>query len=189
MHESCACDVRKVLAGSPRFEILLTHLQRWVERTQEIQPSPASCDYSLNPSDARVSTGIIRCLQSKQPGICYPSWSISKLLHLAGWLCMSQLTQLPAFSMMLSKFSIQMQLVGLHPDEATEAIVDCALANRKPFAVVPCCVFPRCPPLPEFILGTPRLHLEQGSALALHDTGSAMRDRTAGRTLLEPHQM
>ena len=34
-------------------------------------------------------------------------------------------------------------LVGLHPDEATEHIVDCALERRIPFAVVPCCVFPR----------------------------------------------
>mmetsp|Transcript_21586 Transcript_21586/g.41226 ORF Transcript_21586/g.41226 Transcript_21586/m.41226 type:complete len:458 (+) Transcript_21586:59-1432(+) len=33
-------------------------------------------------------------------------------------------------------------LVGLHPDEATDAIVDVALANKKPFFVVPCCVFP-----------------------------------------------
>jgi len=32
--------------------------------------------------------------------------------------------------------------VGMHPDEATEAIVDFALAHQKPFAVVPCCVFP-----------------------------------------------
>jgi hypothetical protein len=33
-------------------------------------------------------------------------------------------------------------VVGLHPDQATEAIVDCALRANKPFAVVPCCVFP-----------------------------------------------
>jgi len=32
-------------------------------------------------------------------------------------------------------------VVGLHPDEATEAIVDGALRHRRPFAVVPCCVF------------------------------------------------
>ena len=34
-------------------------------------------------------------------------------------------------------------VVGMHPDEATDAIVDCALRSGKPFAVVPCCVFPR----------------------------------------------
>ena len=33
-------------------------------------------------------------------------------------------------------------IVGLHPDQASEAIVDAALALGKPFAVVPCCVFP-----------------------------------------------
>ena len=33
-------------------------------------------------------------------------------------------------------------LVGLHPDECTEAILDMALKHDKPFAIVPCCVFP-----------------------------------------------
>ena len=32
-------------------------------------------------------------------------------------------------------------VVGMHPDLATEPIVDFARAHRKPFAVVPCCVF------------------------------------------------
>jgi hypothetical protein len=34
-------------------------------------------------------------------------------------------------------------VVGMHPDQATEAIVDEALKCGKPFAVVPCCVFPK----------------------------------------------
>ncbi|GAQ78338.1 hypothetical protein KFL_000110350 [Klebsormidium nitens] len=34
-------------------------------------------------------------------------------------------------------------LVGLHPDQVTEAIVDVALRAGVPFAVVPCCVFPK----------------------------------------------
>ena len=34
-------------------------------------------------------------------------------------------------------------LVGMHPDQATEPIVDCALRHRVPFAIVPCCVFAR----------------------------------------------
>jgi hypothetical protein len=34
-------------------------------------------------------------------------------------------------------------VVGMHPDQATEPIVDFALKAGKPFAVVPCCVFPR----------------------------------------------
>jgi hypothetical protein len=33
-------------------------------------------------------------------------------------------------------------LVGMHADGATEAIVDTALRYKKPFCVVPCCVFP-----------------------------------------------
>jgi hypothetical protein len=33
-------------------------------------------------------------------------------------------------------------LVGMHPDEATEPIVDAAIRHGKPFAVLPCCVFP-----------------------------------------------
>ncbi|CAE8607626.1 unnamed protein product, partial [Polarella glacialis] len=37
-------------------------------------------------------------------------------------------------------------VLGFHPDEATEPIVDCALRLRKPFAVVPCCVYPSLSP-------------------------------------------
>ena len=33
--------------------------------------------------------------------------------------------------------------VGLHPDEATGAVVEWAVRARKPFLVVPCCVFSR----------------------------------------------
>ena len=33
-------------------------------------------------------------------------------------------------------------IVGMHPDQATEAIVDAALRADRPFAVVPCCVYP-----------------------------------------------
>ena len=34
-------------------------------------------------------------------------------------------------------------IVGMHPDQATEPIVSCAISLGRPFAVVPCCVFPR----------------------------------------------
>ena len=38
-------------------------------------------------------------------------------------------------------------IVGLHADEATDAIVQCALESSRPFAVLPCCAFPtRYPP-------------------------------------------
>lgn len=33
-------------------------------------------------------------------------------------------------------------VVALHPDEATEPALDLAIANERPFAVVPCCVMP-----------------------------------------------
>ena len=33
-------------------------------------------------------------------------------------------------------------VVGMHPDEATEDIVDLSLEHGKAFAIVPCCVFP-----------------------------------------------
>lgn len=34
-------------------------------------------------------------------------------------------------------------VVGLHPDQATEPILDFAVQQQLPFAVMPCCVFPR----------------------------------------------
>ena len=34
-------------------------------------------------------------------------------------------------------------LAGMHPDQATEPIVDAALRLKLPFAIVPCCVFAR----------------------------------------------
>ncbi|OZJ04349.1 hypothetical protein BZG36_02366 [Bifiguratus adelaidae] len=34
-------------------------------------------------------------------------------------------------------------MIGLHPDQATDAILDHALINNKSFAIVPCCVFKR----------------------------------------------
>ena len=34
-------------------------------------------------------------------------------------------------------------ILALHPDEATEAAVDTAIRYRKPWAVVPCCIFAR----------------------------------------------
>lgn len=46
-------------------------------------------------------------------------------------------------------------LVGMHPDEATEAIVDAALKLRKPFAIVPCCVMSRVFPDRQCRDGTP----------------------------------
>jgi len=47
---------------------------------------------------------------------------------------------LTAHAALWSRVSV---VIGLHPDEATEPIVDFALAHRKPFVVLPCCVFPK----------------------------------------------
>jgi hypothetical protein len=41
-----------------------------------------------------------------------------------------------------SKWTKSAVVIGMHPDEATETIVDEAIQAGKPFAVVPCCVFP-----------------------------------------------
>ena len=38
-------------------------------------------------------------------------------------------------------YSRQEMLIGMHPDQATEKIIDMGLKYQKPFAVVPCCVF------------------------------------------------
>lgn len=35
-------------------------------------------------------------------------------------------------------------VVGMHPDQAAQAMIDFAVLNNKPFACVPCCVFSRC---------------------------------------------
>ena len=45
--------------------------------------------------------------------------------------------------LLMEKMSNCSVVVGMHPDQATEAIVDFALRENKPFAIVPCCVFPR----------------------------------------------
>jgi hypothetical protein len=42
-----------------------------------------------------------------------------------------------------SKWTKSAVVIGMHPDEATETIVDEAIQAGKPFAVVPCCVFPK----------------------------------------------
>ena len=45
-------------------------------------------------------------------------------------------------SFVLPKDGSRPIIVGMHPDQATEHIVDVALANNLSFAIVPCCVFP-----------------------------------------------
>ncbi|CAE7857480.1 unnamed protein product, partial [Symbiodinium microadriaticum] len=52
-------------------------------------------------------------------------------------------------------------VAGLHPDEATEAIVDLALDAGRRFAVVPCCVFAEKFPSRELAPGVPVRTLNQ----------------------------
>jgi len=42
-------------------------------------------------------------------------------------------------------------IVGLHPDQPTEAIIDFGLSTGTPVAVVPCCVFPNLFPERRFL--------------------------------------
>lgn len=49
------------------------------------------------------------------------------------------LLKIPEYDTLVKQASC---LVGLHPDECTEAILDKALLYGKPVAIVPCCVFP-----------------------------------------------
>jgi Zinc finger C-x8-C-x5-C-x3-H type (and similar) len=55
----------------------------------------------------------------------------------------------------LSILSNGSAIVGMHPDQATEAAVDFALQTNKPFAVVPCCVFSNQFPHRQLKDGTP----------------------------------
>lgn len=52
-------------------------------------------------------------------------------------------------------------IIGLHADEATEAIVDVALKKQLPFAVVPCCVFPSIFPHRVLSNGSPVRSLDE----------------------------
>ena len=77
-------------------------------------------------------------------------------------------------------------VIGMHPDEATEPVVELALAAGKPFAVVPCCVFPESNPHRVCADGTPvRLHPEycryleeRGRALAAPPASLAVEATT-----------
>ena len=55
-------------------------------------------------------------------------------------------TALVSSSVLASTLASCALLYGMHADGATEALVDYALAHNKPFAVVPCCVFPGAAP-------------------------------------------
>ena len=63
-------------------------------------------------------------------------------------------------------------IVGLHPDEATDAIVDAAVASGVPFAVVPCCTYGRLFPGRRGVGGRPvRTHKDLCGYLRRKITG------------------
>jgi hypothetical protein len=64
-------------------------------------------------------------------------WFGPELWRSSGW---QQLIGSSSSSSSSNGFSL---VIGLHPDEATEPIVDYALEAGLPFAVMPCCVFSR----------------------------------------------
>ena len=51
-------------------------------------------------------------------------------------------------------------IVGLHPDQVTEFIVEEALRNEMSFAIIPCCVYPSL---------FPDRHLDEGTAVRSYD--------------------
>jgi hypothetical protein len=61
------------------------------------------------------------------------------------------LLKIPEYDTLVKQASC---LVGLHPDECTEAILDKALLYDKPVAIVPCCVFPHMFP-DRYLAGRP----------------------------------
>lgn len=82
---------------------------------------------------------------NQQPGsgqLQFPTGCCSdplKLQQVQAWFG-PELWSTPGWQQLYSNCSL---VVGLHPDQATEFIVDYAVQQQLPFAVVPCCVFPR----------------------------------------------
>ena len=68
-------------------------------------------------------------------------------------------------------------VVGMHPDEATEPLVDHALLAGEPFAVVPCCVF---------AAQNPQRRLQDGSPVHSYEQFVAyLKEKAPGRILSE----
>ena len=78
-------------------------------------------------------------------------------------------------------------VVGMHPDEATEPVVVEALAAGKPFAVVPCCVFPKLFPHRRTAAGKlVTTHAESSTGLA---TPNPFKNKTSKGSCNEKHEM
>ncbi|KAJ3111596.1 hypothetical protein HK100_002633 [Physocladia obscura] len=94
-------------------------------------PSGAKCSSGITCSDGGTCSG----------GIVSDTSDISDTWHILR----TEFTDPPnaAVDALLASLDPKRAcVVGLHPDAATEPIVDVCLRRRIPFAVVPCCTFP-----------------------------------------------
>ena len=98
--------------------------------------------HCLNPAGRRLYTG--------RPLILHNShFSLLKLLLVVLSVCIKvNRAEDVDLDTMVVDFGIALDIVrncsivvGMHPDQAAEHIVDFALAMGKPFAVIPCCVY------------------------------------------------
>ena len=72
-------------------------------------------------------------------------------------------------------------VLGMHPDEATEPIVDVALAKKIPFAVIPCCVFAHLFPERRLENGQEPRSYQQFCDYLAQKNGDIKRDRLGFR--------
>ena len=108
------------------------------------------------PSSANEKTASsqksVRVHDDDNSRVCYDP----QFKHLQEWFG-TELLESPLSGVILRNCSL---LIGMHPDQATEAIIDAALQLGKPFAVVPCCVYPNLFPLRRLPNGKPVVSYE-----------------------------
>ncbi len=98
--------------------------------------SSTSLTPSTDSSSPNLSNNVVSCDLS-------PPW-ISTHLHLRHYpILFSPSTACTTCEQLLANTSM---VIGFHPDQATEIIINEALNKSIPFAVVPCCVFPNMSP-------------------------------------------
>lgn len=105
------------------------------ERQQEVEGLSQGDEAAQNTtSDKNVAPGLDD--RANPDSVCS---NAVQLHQVQGWFG-TELWRSSGWQQLLGDCSL---VIGLHPDQATEPIVDYALEAHKPFAVVPCCVFPR----------------------------------------------
>eukprot|EP00936_MAST-01D_sp_MAST-1D-sp1_P000376 g376.t1 len=110
------------------------------------------------------SQKFVRVRDGDDSGVCYNP----QFQHLQEWFG-TELLKSPQSGGILRNCSL---LIGMHPDQATEAIIDAALQLGKPFAVVPCCVYPTLFPLRRLPNGKPVVSYEDFIQYLLAKDGS-----------------